>query len=207
MSDAAVKKEPLSPTVRLLIEIGPLAVFFIANWRFDIFTATGAFMVAITASLAASWILARHIATMPLVTGVFVLVFGALTLYLNDDLFIKVKPTLVNGLFAAILFSGLFFGKSLLKIVFDGTFRLTTEGWRKLTWRWAFFFVFLAILNEIIWRNFSTDFWVSFKVFGNMPITMVFAVAQVGLLQKYALPEPKTEAELEAEAERQNETL
>lgn len=207
MSDAAVKKEPLSPTVRLLIEIGPLAVFFIANWRFDIFTATGAFMVAITASLAASWILARHIATMPLVTGVFVLVFGALTLYLNDDLFIKVKPTLVNGLFAAILFSGLFFGKSLLKIVFDGTFRLTTEGWRKLTWRWAFFFVFLAILNEIVWRNFSTDFWVSFKVFGNMPITMVFAVAQVGLLQKYALPEPKTEAEKAAEAERQNETL
>jgi intracellular septation protein len=207
MSDAAVKKEPLSPTVRLLIEIGPLAVFFIANWRFDIFTATGAFMVAITASLAASWILARHIATMPLVTGVFVLVFGALTLYLNDDLFIKVKPTLVNGLFAAILFSGLFFGKSLLKIVFDGTFRLTTEGWRKLTWRWAFFFVFLAILNEIVWRNFSTDFWVSFKVFGNMPITMVFAVAQVGLLQKYALPEPKTEAEKAAEADRQNETL
>lgn len=207
MSDAAVKKEPLSPTVRLLIEIGPLAVFFIANWRFDIFTATGAFMVAITASLAASWILARHIATMPLVTGVFVLVFGALTLYLNDDLFIKVKPTLVNGLFAAILFSGLFFGKSLLKIVFDGTFRLTTEGWRKLTWRWAFFFVFLAILNEIVWRNFSTDFWVSFKVFGNMPITMVFAIAQVGLLQKYALPEPKTEAEKAAEAERQNETL
>ncbi|MEO0962540.1 MAG: septation protein A [Pseudomonadota bacterium] len=207
MSDAAVKTEPLSPTVRLLIEIGPLAVFFIANWRFDIFTATGAFMVAITASLAASWLLARHIATMPLVTGVFVLVFGALTLYLNDDLFIKVKPTLVNGLFAAILFSGLFFGKSLLKIVFDGTFRLTTEGWRKLTWRWAFFFVFLAVLNEIVWRNFSTDFWVSFKVFGNMPITMVFAVAQVGLLQKYALPEPETEAEKEAEAERQNETL
>lgn len=207
MSDAAVKKEPLSPTVRLLIEIGPLAVFFIANWRFDIFTATGAFMVAITASLAASWILARHIATMPLVTGVFVLVFGALTLYLNDDLFIKVKPTLVNGLFASILFSGLFFGKSLLKIVFDGTFRLTTEGWRKLTWRWAFFFVFLAILNEIIWRNFSTDFWVSFKVFGNMPITMVFAVAQVGLLQKHALPDPETEAEQEAEAERQNDSL
>ena len=117
------------------------------------------------------------------------------------------KPTLVNGLFAAILFSGLFFGKSLLKVVFDGTFRLTSEGWRKLTWRWAFFFVFLAILNEIIWRNFSTDFWVSFKVFGNMPITMVFAVAQVGLLQKYALPEPETDAEKEAEADRQNETL
>ncbi len=207
MSDAADRKEPMSPLVRMAVEIGPLAVFFIANNRFDIFTATAAFMVAITISLAVSWVLARHIATMPLVTGVFVLVFGALTLYLNDDLFIKVKPTLVNGLFAAILLGGLFFGKSLLKVVFDGTFRLTPEGWRKLTWRWAIFFVFLAVLNEFIWRNFSTDFWVSFKLFGNVPITMIFAIAQVGLLQRHALPEPKTPEEEEAEAERQRETL
>ena len=207
MTDHAAHKEPLSPLVRMLIEIGPLAVFFIANNRFDIFTATAAFMVAIAISLAASWILARHIATMPLVTGAFVLVFGTLTLVLNDELFIKLKPTLVNGLFAAILFGGLFFGKSLLKIVFDGTFRLTQEGWRLLTWRWAFFFLFLAVLNEIVWRNFSTDFWVSFKLFGNVPITMAFAIAQVGLLQRYALPDPKTEAEKEAEADRQIDTL
>jgi len=207
MTDQAAHREPLSPLVRMLIEVGPLAVFFIANNRFDIFTATAAFMVAITVSLAVSWALARHIATMPLVTGAFVLVFGALTLYLNDDLFIKVKPTLVNGLFAAILFGGLFFGKSFLKIVFDGTFRLTHEGWRILTWRWAIFFVFLAVLNETIWRNFSTDFWVSFKLFGNVPITMIFAIAQVSLLQRYALPEPETEAEKDAEAERQIDTL
>lgn len=200
-------KKPLSPLVRMVIEIGPLAVFFIANNRFDIFTATAAFMVAITVSLAASWILARHIATMPLVTGAFVLVFGTLTLALNDDLFIKLKPTLVNGLFATILFTGLFFGKSLLKVVFDGTFRLTQEGWRKLTWRWAIFFVFLAVLNEIIWRNFSTDFWVSFKLFGNVPITMVFAIAQVSLMQRHALPEPETKAEQDAEDDRQIDTL
>lgn len=201
------RKEPLKPLVRMLIEIGPLAIFFIANNRYDIFTATAAFMVAIAIALAASWILARHIATMPLVTGAFVLVFGTLTLVLNDDLFIKLKPTLVNGLFASILFGGLFFGKSFLKMVFDGTFRLTQEGWRKLTWRWAIFFVFLAVLNEVIWRNFSTDFWVSFKLFGNVPITMVFAIAQVGLLQKFALPDPKTPEEEEAEAERQRDTL
>ena len=200
-------KEPMSPAVRLAIEIGPLAVFFLANAWYGIFAATGAFMVAIAVSLAASWLIARHIATMPLVTGVFVLVFGALTLVLNDELFIKVKPTLVNGLFAAILFGGLWARRSLLKIVFDGTFRLTDEGWRLLTWRWAVFFVFLAVLNEAVWRNFSTDFWVSFKLFGNVPITMIFAVAQVGLLQRHALPEPHTPAEEEAEAERQRETL
>ncbi len=207
MSEQHVHAKPMTPLVRMLVEIGPLGVFFVANAYWDIFVATGAFMVAITAALAASWILARHVATMPLVTGVFVLVFGALTLFLNDELFIKVKPTLVNGLFAAILFGGLFFGKSLLKIVFDGSFRLTDEGWRKLTWRWAFFFVFLAVLNEVIWRNFSTDFWVSFKLFGNVPITVAFAIAQVGLLQRYALPEPGSEDEEEAEAERQRETL
>ena len=207
MSDAAVRKEPLSPGLRLLVEIGPLAVFFLTNAWYGIFAATGAFMVAITLSLAASWLLARHIATMPLITAAFVLVFGALTLALNDDLFIKVKPTLVNGLFAAILFGGLIFGKALLKMVFDGTFRLTDEGWRLLTWRWAFFFVFLALLNEAVWRNFSTDFWVSFKLFGNVPITMVFAIAQVGLLQRHALPDPHSPEEEAAEADRQRETL
>lgn len=207
MTDTAAAKEPMSPLVRMAVEIGPLAVFFLANAWYGIFVATGAFMVAITAALGASWLIARHVATMPLVTGIFVLVFGALTLALNDELFIKVKPTLVNGLFAAILFGGLFWGRSLLKIVFDGAFRLTDEGWRLLTWRWAFFFVFLAVLNEVVWRSFSTDFWVNFKLFGNVPITMIFAVAQVGLLQRYALPEPHTPEEEAAEAERQRDTL
>jgi intracellular septation protein len=124
------------------------------------------------------------------VTGIFVLVFGGLTLWLQDDHFIKIKPTIVNGLFAAILFGGLVTGRLFLKIVFGDVMRLSEEGWRSLTVRWALFFVFLAILNEIIWRGFSTDAWVAFKVFGIMPITFLFAIAQIGLLKRYELTTP-----------------
>ena len=125
---------------------------------------------------------------MPLVTGVFVLVFGGLTLWLQDDHFIKIKPTIVNALFAGALFFGLLANQPLLRIVFGEVFRLTDEGWRKLTLRWACFFMFLAVLNEIMWRSFSTDTWVNFKVFAVMPLTMAFAVAQVGLLRQYEQP-------------------
>ena len=144
-----------------------------------------AFMVAIVISLIASRILFGRVPVMPLVTGVFVLVFGGLTLWLQDEQFIKIKPTLVNALFAGALFTGLLAGRSLLKIVFGEVFRLTDEGWRKLTLRWACFFTFLAVLNEVVWRSFSTDVWVSFKVFGIMPLTMIFAIAQMGLLKKH----------------------
>jgi intracellular septation protein len=113
------------------------------------------------------------------------LVFGGLTLWLQDEQFIKIKPTLVNALFAGALFTGLLAGRSLLKIVFGEVFRLTDEGWRKLTFRWACFFTFLAVLNEVVWRSFSTDVWVSFKVFGIMPLTMIFAIAQMGLLKQH----------------------
>lgn len=171
--------------IKLLVELGPLVVFFIGNSRYGIFAGTGAFMVATVISLAASHFLLGRIATMPLVTGVFVLVFGGLTLWLQDDHFIKIKPTIVNGLFAAILFAGLASGRLFLKIVFGDVMRLSEEGWRILTLRWALFFVFLAILNEVMWRLFSTDTWVAFKVFGIMPITFLFALAQIGLLKKY----------------------
>ena len=124
---------------------------------------------------------------MPLITGVFVLVFGGLTLWLQDDHFIKIKPTIVNGLFAAILFGGLLSGRLFLKIVFGDVMHLSEEGWRVLTLRWALFFVFLAFLNELVWRSFSTDTWVTFKVFGIMPITFVFALAQIGLLKKHEI--------------------
>jgi intracellular septation protein len=124
---------------------------------------------------------------MPLVSGVVVLVFGGLTLWLQDELFIKLKPTIVNSIFAAVLFGGLFFKKSLLSYLFGDVFSLDDEGWRKLTFRWACFFVFLAILNEFAWRLLTTDQWVTFKVFGIMPITMAFAISQVGLLQRHAL--------------------
>jgi intracellular septation protein len=160
-------------------------VFFVGNARAGIFWGTAAFIVATAASLIASRLLFGRIPTMPLVSGIFVLVFGGLTLYLQDELFIKLKPTIVNTVFAAILFGGLFAGHPLLKFVFGDVFRLTDEGWRKLTLRWACFFAVLAVLNEIIWRHFSTDAWVTFKVFAIMPITMVFALMQVGLLRRY----------------------
>ena len=176
--------------LKLLVEVGPLVVFFVTNARAGIFWGTGAFMVAIVISLIASRILFGRVPVMPLVTGVFVLVFGGLTLWLQDEQFIKIKPTLVNALFAGALFTGLLAGRSLLKIVFGEVFRLTDEGWRKLTLRWACFFTFLAVLNEVVWRSFSTDVWVSFKVFGIMPLTMIFAIAQMGLLKQH---EPRSD--------------
>ncbi len=175
--------------LKLLVELGPLVVFFIVNSRAGIFWGTGAFMAATVVALIASKILFSRIPTMPLISGFFVLVFGGLTLWLYDELFIKLKPTIVNLLFASILFGGLFFGRSLLKHLFGEVFRLTEEGWRLLTMRWASFFLFLALLNEIVWRSFSTDFWVSFKVFGIMPLSLVFAISQVSLLKKYELHE------------------
>ena len=174
--------------LKLAVEVGPLVVFFVVNARAGIFWGTGVFMGATVLSLIASRILFGRIPVMPLVTGVCVMVFGGLTLWLQDDHFIKIKPTIVNALFAGALFIGLLAGQSLLRVIFGEVFRLTDEGWRKLTLRWAFFFAFLAVLNEVVWRSFTTDTWVSFKVFGVMPLTMAFAVAQVGLLRQYELP-------------------
>ncbi|MFD1701469.1 septation protein A [Methylopila henanensis] len=186
MTSEKASARAANPVLKLALELGPLVVFFIANNRADLFTATAAFMVATLVSLTASWALVRRVPVMPLVSGVVVLVFGGLTLALQDELFIKLKPTIVNLLFAGALFGGLAFGRALLAIVFDEAFQLTREGWMKLTWRWAFFFVFLAALNEVVWRTQTTDFWVAFKVWGVMPITMVFAMAQAPLLQRYA---------------------
>ncbi len=176
----------MNPLTKLGLDLGPLIVFFGVNAAFGIFPATAAFMVAIIVSLAATWLLAREIPPMPLITAVFVLVFGGLTLYLNNDMFIKLKPTIVNGLFAAILFTGLARQQSLLKPLLQSVMELTTKGWRLLTWRWAWFFVVLAVLNEIVWRNFSTDFWISFKLFGTLPLTIVFGAAQIGLMRRHA---------------------
>ena len=174
--------------LKLLVEVGPLAVFFITNAKAGIYWGTGVFMVATVISLVVSRMLFGRIPVMPLVSGVCVMVFGGLTLWLQDEHFIKIKPTIVNALFAAALFAGLLAGQSLLRIVFGEVFRLTDEGWRKLTLRWACFFVCLAVLNEIVWRTVSTDTWVTFKVFAIMPLTMAFALAQIGLLRHYELP-------------------
>jgi intracellular septation protein len=184
---ASERKPQLNPLLKLVLDLGPLAVFFIANGRYGIFTATGAFMVAVVAALIVSYALTRHFPIMSLVTLFIVLVFGGLTLVLHNDAFIKVKPTIIYVLFGGVLIGGLFFNKPLLGVVFDQLFHLTEEGWRKLTWRWALFFLALAVLNEIVWRNVSTDTWVDFKVFAVAPLTFVFAALQVPLLKKYAV--------------------
>jgi intracellular septation protein len=198
-SDPAHKQ--VNPLLKLVLEMGPLMVFFFANARGEwllqrfpalanigepIFIATALFMAATFIALGVSWILMRTLPIMPLISGIVVLIFGALTLYLHNETFIKMKPTIVNALFGVILLGGLYFGKSLLGYVFDSAFKLNAEGWRKLTLRWGIFFLFLAVLNEVVWRSFSTDFWVAFKVWGTMPITLIFTFAQMPLIMKYA---------------------
>ena len=184
---AAESISPAKQGLKLLVEIGPLVVFFIGNTQYDIFVATGAFMAATAVSLIASKLIFKRVPAMPLVTGIFVFLMGGLTLYLHDELFIKLKPTIVNVLFASILLGGLAYGHSLLKYLFSDVFQLQDEGWRKLTLRWALFFLLLAVLNEIVWRMFSTDFWVAFKVFGIMPLTVIFSILQLGLMQRYQI--------------------
>ena len=181
-------KKQLNPTLKLALDIGPLVLFFAANTRFGIYTATGAFMAAVLIALAVSYVMTRHIAVMPLVTAAIVLVFGGLTLILHDELFIKLKPTIIYLLFGGTLLGGLALGKPLLGMLFDSVFNLTEEGWRKLTWRWALFFFALAVLNEIVWRTQTTDFWVSFKLFGVVPLTFLFGALQYPLLVKYSAP-------------------
>ncbi len=192
-SEKDVNWDELRPQIiKLALELGPLVIFFIMNGRADIFVATAWFMGAMVISLALSWIILKKIAVMPLVTGVVVLVFGGLTLWLQDDTFIKVKPTITNMLFASVLLGGLVFGQSLLKYVFGDVYKLKPEGWWKLTLNWGLFFVLLAVLNEVVWRTQTTDFWVAFKVWGIMPLTVIFSMSQVPLLSKYA---PVTEPE------------
>ena len=203
------ERKRTNPLLKLVLELGPLLVFFFANSRGDwiaervpflaglggpIFVGTACFMIATAIALAVSWVLTRTIPIMPLLSGVIVLVFGALTLWLQDETFIKVKPTIINTMFGVILLGGLAFGKSFLGYVFDSAFRLDAEGWRKLTLRWGLFFLAMAVLNEVIWRNFSTDFWIAFKVWGNMPLSIVFTILQLPLMQRHALAEEEDEA-------------
>ena len=177
----------VNPLLKLALEAGPLGVFFIGNAKLDIYRASLAFAIAVVVALAGSLVLERRLPVMPLVSAVFVTVFAGLTWWLHDDTFIKLKPTLVNSLFAAILFGGLLLGKSLLRPLFDQAFDLDDEGWRKLTFRWACYFVALAILNEIVWRSFDTAVWVNFKVFGIMPLTILFTLSQMPLINRHSV--------------------
>lgn len=209
--DEQVNWDELRPQlIKLALELGPLVVFFFVNAKGEdilasypalatwfsqpIIFATAVFMVAMAVSLLLSSLLLKRIAVMPLVTGIVVLIFGGLTLYFQDSTFIKMKPTIVNALFGSVLLGGLLFGQSLLRYVFGDVYKLRPEGWLVLTVRWGVFFFVLAALNEIIWRNFDDQIWVAFKVWGIMPLTVVFSMFQLPVLSKYA-PEPVKPAE------------
>src|ERR1700740_1510456 len=189
------------PLFKLATELGPLIVFFVVNAKYHLFVATGAFMVAIVAAMIASYVVTRHVPVMAIVTGIVVLIFGTLTLVPHDETFIKVKPTIIYSLFAAVLGGGLLFGRSFIAIMFDQMFNLTARGWRILTVRWALFFLGMAILNEVIWRTQSTDFWVGFKAFGVIPLTMGFAITQMPLIKRYHLEPVSLEASEAAEGD------
>jgi intracellular septation protein len=204
-------KPQLPVGLKLALDLGPLVLFFIATTRpalFEplvapflspellagphagIFTATVIFIPAVLIALAIGYAKTRHLPIMPVVTAIVVVVFGGATLILQDEQFIKLKPTIVYVLFGSVLLGGLAFGKSLLGMVFDSMFNLTEEGWRKLTLRWALFFFALAVLNEVVWRTQSDSVWALFKLAGVIPLTLVFAALQYPLLTKYAVQDP-----------------
>ncbi len=171
--------------IKLALEMGPLLLFFVVNSLYGIFAGTTVLVVATIVSLVTSRIVLRRTPIMPLVGGSFILVFGILTLVFEDDTFIKIKPTIVNLLFAGALTTGLLLGRNWLKLLFESAFQLPDDIWRVLTWRWAAFFVLLAVLNELVWRTQTTDFWVAFKVWGILPITIVFSLTQLPLIMRH----------------------
>jgi len=171
---------------RLILDLGPMMVFF-ASFKFlDIYWATGLFMAAVLVALALDYWLERRFSPMPLFTAVLVLIFGGLTLYLKNDFFIKIKPTVVYAFFGATLLGGLAFNRLLIKYAFGQAFELTEIGWRRLTWRWGLFFFALAALNEAVWRTTPTGTWVSFHTWGMMSLIFLFALSQTPFLLKHA---------------------
>ena len=170
---------------KLLIDIGPLAVFFIFYTRSGLQASILPFMIATVIAVLFSYILEKKIPIMPTVGAGIILVFGGLTIYFDNEVFFKMKPTIINFLFAAILYGGIFIKKPLLKILLGAAMKLEDEGWKILTYRWIGFFIALGILNEIVWRTQSTDIWVNFKVFGILPITFIFTMTQFPLIKKY----------------------
>lgn len=172
---------------KLLIDIGPLAIFFIFYTRSGLQASILPFMVATVIAVLFSYILEKKIPIMPTVGAGIVLLFGGLTIYFDNDVFFKMKPTIINLLFAVILYGGILINKPLLKYLLGAALKLEEEGWKILTQRWIGFFIALAILNEVVWRTQSTDIWVSFKVFGILPITFIFTMTQFPLIKKYQI--------------------
>ena len=181
------KREP-APLIRLLLDIGPLVLFFVANAKLGIFAATGVFMAAILLAMAVSYALVRHVSALQIFSAFMVVVMGGLTLWLHDETFIKIKPTLYYLLIAAILGFGLWSGRPVLQSVLGSAYPgLDEEGWRKLTRNWALFFAVMAAANEAVWRSTTTDFWISYKLWGAIPLTLIFAMANVPMLMRHGL--------------------
>ena len=183
VNSAPMAKREVGAAMRIALDIGPLILFFVANARFGIFTATALFMIAIVIAMAVSYALVRRVSVIQLFSAFMVIVMGGLTLWLHDESFIKLKPTIYYGFVAALLGYGLATGKPMLQSVLGSAYPgLEPEGWRKLTRNWALFFVAMAIANELVWRNSTTQFWISYKLWGALPATMLFALANVPML-------------------------
>jgi intracellular septation protein len=186
MSD--VKRKEVGPGMRLLLDVGPLVTFFAANAMFGIFAATAVFMIAIFLAMAISIGLTSRVTALQLFSGVMVVVMGGLTLYFHNETFIKIKPTIYYAFVAIILGYGLIAGKPILKSVLGSAYPgLDSTGWSKLTRNWALFFAVMAIANELVWRNSSTSFWLSYKLWGAIPATLLFALANVPMLVRHGL--------------------
>ena len=176
------------PLIKFITDFGPLLIFFVVyfNNENNLKIAIPPFIVATIIALAIVYFLEKKIPMVPLASGILITFFGGLTLYFDNKIFFYMKPTIINILFAAILFFGKYFTeKPLLKIFFQTAINLENEGWKKLNDRWIVFFLFVAILNEIVWRTQSEAFWVNFKVWGLLPISFVFAASQISLINKY----------------------
>jgi len=195
-------KPQMAALPKFILEMGPLLLYFIAYFRGDwlienvglfanfedpIFPATAIFMVAAVAALVISWLTMRQLPMMPLVSGIVIVIFGTLSLWFQNDIFAKLKPTIINCLFALVLFGGLYFKKSLLSFVLGPAFQLDEAGWRKLTLRWAWFFLVLAGLNEFVWRSFGTDTWMTYRTFVPMGLSFLFIITQMPLIMRHSL--------------------
>lgn len=177
--------------IKLVLEFSPLLVFFIASTHTDVYTGSAILVVATAISMAIMWIKFRRIAAMALITMITGIVSGAMTAYFVNEVFVKLKPTIVSLAFAIILLIGQMMDKPLLKKLLDEDLNLSSEGWRAISWRWLWYFIFIAFLNEFLWRNFSTEFWLAFKVFGLTPMTILYGLAQLPMLSRYkARPGP-----------------
>jgi len=200
--DKTGKKPPMSPGLKFLLEMGPLALYFMAyfrgSWLIEhvslfadfkdpIFPATAIFMVAAVIALVLSLVISRTILVMPLISGLVIILFGSLSLWFQNDIFAKIKPTIINSLFSIILFAGVLLKKPLLKFVFGAAFNLDEAGWHKLSFRWACFFLVLALLNEAVWRSFSTDIWMTFRTIVPLVLSIVFILTQMPLIMRHSL--------------------